>query len=84
MNLLAHAVAQRPVHELVTLDSPLPAGHLREPLIHLNYERVSEFIAKQKYYAGYDAERLRLEGVRARPHHFVLQCIRDTSGESTA
>jgi hypothetical protein len=66
----------RPVHELVILDSHLPAGHLREPLIHLNYERVGEFIAKQRYYAGYDAERLSLEGVRARPHHFLLQPLR--------
>jgi (heptosyl)LPS beta-1,4-glucosyltransferase len=63
----------RPVHELVILDSPLPAGYLRAPFIHLNYEHVAEFIAKQKYYASYDAERLQLEGVRARPHHFLLQ-----------
>jgi glycosyltransferase involved in cell wall biosynthesis len=66
----------RPVHELVLLDSPLPAGRLREALVHLNYDRVAEFIAKQKDYARYDAGRLQLEGVRARPHHLALQPLR--------
>lgn len=66
----------RPVHELVLLDDPLPAGHLHEPLIHLNYDHVAEFVAKQRYYAGYDAGRLQLEGVRARPHHLLLQPLR--------
>lgn len=73
---LAHYDPARPVHELVLLDSPLAAGYLRHPFIHLNYERVSEFIAKQRHYADYDAEGLRLAGVRARPHHFVLQPLR--------
>lgn len=66
----------RPVHELVSLDGPMAAGHLREPFIHLNYDHPSEFVAKQKYYAGYDASRLLAEGVRAKPHHFVLQPLR--------
>ncbi len=73
---LAHYDPARPVHELVHLDSPLPAGHLAEPFIHLNYETPAEFVAKQRYYAGYDAERLQQEGVRARPHHIVLQPLR--------
>jgi hypothetical protein len=64
----------RPVHELVQLDGA--AGHLRAPLIHLNYETVAEFTAKQRYYADYDAQRLRLEGVRARPHHLLSQPVR--------
>ena len=80
LRLLRRALARydpdRPVHELVLLDSPLPAGHLRQPFIHLNYERVGEFIAKQRYYAGYDAERLQREGVRARSRHFLLQPLR--------
>ncbi len=70
----AHYDPARPVHELVLLDGE--AGHLRSPFIHLNYERVAEFIAKQKAYAVYDAERLRLSGVRAKPHHFLLQPLR--------
>lgn len=64
----------RPVHELVRLDGP--TGYLDAPLIHLNYETVAEFITKQKYYAGYDAQRLAAEGLRARPHYFVLQPLR--------
>jgi hypothetical protein len=52
------------------------AGYLNAPLIHLNYETVPEFIAKQKYYAGYDAQRLLAEGVRAQPQNFVLQPLR--------
>jgi (heptosyl)LPS beta-1,4-glucosyltransferase len=73
---LAHYDPTRPVHELVLLDSPLPAGYLREPFIHLNYDHVSQFIAKQKDYAGYEASRLHSAGVRARPHHFWLQPLR--------
>jgi len=64
----------RPVHELVRLDGQ--AGYLKEHFIHLNYETIPEFIAKQKYYAAYDASRLAAEGVRARPHHFILQPLR--------
>jgi hypothetical protein len=64
----------RPVHELVRLDGE--AGRLSAPLVHLNYETVREFIAKQKYYAAYDAGQLRAQGVTARPHHFILQPLR--------
>jgi glycosyltransferase involved in cell wall biosynthesis len=71
---LAHYDPARPVHELVILDGP--AGYLDAPLIHLNYETVSEFVAKQKAYAAYDARRLAAEGVRARPHHFLTQPVR--------
>ncbi len=64
----------RPVHELVLLDGM--AGRLTQPLIHLNYETVAEFVAKQAQYAAYDARRLMAEGVRARPHHFISQPVR--------
>jgi glycosyltransferase involved in cell wall biosynthesis len=73
---LARYDPERPVHELVLLDSPLPAGHLTQPFIHLNYETVSEFIGKQRVFAAYDVERLRMQGVRARPHHLVTQPLR--------
>ena len=65
----------RPVHELVQLDGAtgILAGHL----IHLNYETVGEFLRKQRQYAVLDAESLRLKGVRARPHGFVLQPLRE-------
>ena len=64
----------RPVHELALLDGE--AGYLREHLIHLNYETVPEFIARQKDYAAYDARRLAAEGVRAAPHKFIAQPLR--------
>jgi glycosyltransferase involved in cell wall biosynthesis len=80
LRLIRRALARydtaRPVHELVILDSPMPAGHLKSPFIHLNYEAAGEFVAKQKYYAGYDAGQLDAEGTRARPHHFLLQPLR--------
>lgn len=72
----AHYDASRPVHELAILDSPLEPGYLRQALIHLNYETVGEFVAKQAQYARYDASRLKLEGVRARPHKFIVQPLR--------
>ena len=65
----------RPVHELVMLDGA--AGNLQQHLVHLNYETVGEFVRKQKYYARYDAQRLQLAGIRARPHNFVLQPLRE-------
>ena len=71
--VLAHYDPARPVHELVLLDSPTPAGRLEHALIHLNYETVTEFINKQRAYARYDAGRLWASGARARPHNFVLQ-----------
>jgi glycosyltransferase involved in cell wall biosynthesis len=52
----------RPVHELALLDGP--AGHLQNPLIHLNYDTVDEFITKQYRYADYDAGILRRAGQR--------------------
>ena len=64
----------RPVHELVLLDGE--AGHLHAPFIHLNYDRVSEFVAKQNMYAAYDADGLRRQGQRARLHNFVFQPLR--------
>jgi hypothetical protein len=70
----ARAHYERPVHEIVVLDGE--AGYLQQALIHLNYASVPEFVAKQKYYAAYDAERLAAEGVRAKPHNFILQPLR--------
>ncbi|HRE29784.1 MAG TPA: glycosyltransferase family 2 protein [Anaerolineales bacterium] len=70
----AHYDPTRPVHELVLLDGP--SGHLTQPMVHLNYETVGEFVRKQTYYAEYDADRLAMEGVRARPHHLLSQPLR--------
>lgn len=73
---LAHYDPARPVHELVVLDSPTPAGRLEHALIHLNYETVPEFIDKQRAYARYDAGQLWRSGARARPRNFLLQPAR--------
>ena len=69
-----HARYENPVHEVVRLDGP--AGYLQHPLIHLNYETVAEFVAKQTYYAGYDASRLAAEGVRATFRQTLTQPLR--------
>jgi (heptosyl)LPS beta-1,4-glucosyltransferase len=70
----AHYDPRRPVHELVILEGE--TGHLEAALIHFNYDSVAEFIAKQKYYAAYDAQRLQAEGTRVKPHHLMLQPLR--------
>ena len=64
----------RPVHELVELEGE--AGYLASPFVHLNYDHVAEFIAKQKSYAAYDARRLYAAGTRAKPRNFILQPLR--------
>lgn len=64
----------RKVHELVKLDGE--AGHLMNPLIHYNYSSVRQFLAKQDVYSTFDARILYDQGVRPRPHNFVLQPLR--------
>jgi glycosyltransferase involved in cell wall biosynthesis len=71
----AHYDASRPVHELVQVDGP--EGMLEGHLLHLNYETVREFVRKQELYAHYDALQLLARGLRARPHNFILQPLRE-------
>jgi len=73
---LARYEASRPVHEVAVLDSPLEPGYLSQPLVHLNYDTIEEFVKKQAQYARYDASRLNLAGDRARLHNFILQPLR--------
>jgi len=73
---LASYDRDRPVHEIARLASDLAPGYLQQPLIHLNYDSVGEFVAKQRVYAGLDAQRLLAEGRRARWRGFVLQPLR--------
>lgn len=71
----ARYVAEREVHEVVEVD-----GHeaqLREPLIHYNYRSWRQFFAKQRAYAALEARILKQRGIRARPHNFVLQPLRE-------
>jgi len=65
----------RPVHELVLLDGE--AGHLQNPLTHYNYDRLSEFIARQNRYATLEAEARWRQGWRTRPHNLILQPLRE-------
>jgi hypothetical protein len=71
----AHYDMARPVHEVVLLDGA--EGHLSEPLIHYNYRTMSQFIAKQRQYVGYEARILRDAGVRPRPWTYLLQPLRE-------
>ena len=71
----ARYVAEREVHEIVTLDGA--AGHLDHPFIHINYTTWPQFHAKQRFYAAYEARILRSRGIRPRPHNFILQPLRE-------
>lgn len=65
----------RDVHELVQLNGD--AGYLSEPFLHYNYDNLSQFLAKQRSYSSLEAIRLAREQVRARPHSFILQPLRE-------
>ena len=65
----------RKVHEIVNLDGE--EGHLQEPLIHHNYRTVSEFLAKQGPYVGYEAEIRFAQGIRPRVWTYLLQPLRE-------
>jgi hypothetical protein len=65
----------RDVHELVKLDGV--AGYLRECLVHYNYDRVNQFLVKQRLYARLEAQRLHRAGQRAKPQNFGLQPLRE-------
>ncbi len=66
---------KREVHELVILNGE--EGHLKAPLIHYNYDTVSQFIERQSFYAHYEAKILFRQGIRPKPHNFILQPLRE-------
>lgn len=70
----AHYDPARPVHEVVILDGE--QGYLEQAMIHYNYRDLQHFIAKQRRYAAIDAGILFEQGVRPRPHNFILQPLR--------
>lgn len=61
----------RPVHEIGEVDGVI--GYLKNPLIHLNYRDFEQFKQKQRFYVKTDARILKDEGVRPRPHNYILQ-----------
>jgi GT2 family glycosyltransferase len=65
---------ERPVHEVAVVAGEI--GHLQNPLIHYNYMDRAQFHKTQRAYTSYDAKILKDAGVRARPHNFVLQPLR--------
>lgn len=71
----AHYDESRVVHELAILDGP--DDTLSEPFLHLNYESLAEFRAKQRRYAHLEAVALWENGVRPKPHSIVLQPLRE-------
>ncbi|MBK9123446.1 MAG: glycosyltransferase family 2 protein [Chloroflexi bacterium] len=70
----AHYDPERKVHEVVQLDGPL--GTIDEPFVHINYTRFDQFVAKQQRYTAYEARILYEQGVRPKPHNFILQPLR--------
>ncbi len=67
--------AARPVHEVVILDGE--AGHLQNPLTHYNYDSWAQVHEKQRRYARLEAQRLLEQGIRPKPHNFILQPLRE-------
>ena len=66
---------RRKVHELVMLDGE--DGRLQNPLIHYNYDNLAQFIERQNRYVRYEAEMLFEQGIKPKPHNFVLQPLRE-------
>lgn len=65
----------RPVHELAVFEGP--AGYLQAPLVHLNYDTLGEFVARQRAYADFRAGILRREGMQSRWRHLVSMPARE-------
>ncbi|WP_420642109.1 glycosyltransferase family 2 protein [Candidatus Leptofilum sp.] len=69
-----HVRYERPVHEVAVVDGEI--GNLQQPLIHYNYRDVGHFRAKQRAYTSYDASILYNEGIKPKPHNYILQPLR--------
>jgi (heptosyl)LPS beta-1,4-glucosyltransferase len=65
---------ERPASEIVVLEGA--DGYLKQPLIHYNYETIAQFHAKQRARETFEATTLHRQGVRLRPHTFLLQPMR--------
>jgi glycosyltransferase involved in cell wall biosynthesis len=66
----------RQVHEVVQIQDGTKAGYLLNPFVHYNYKNLDHFLEKQRRYARYDAKIMHEHGVRAKPHNFILQPLR--------
>ena len=65
---------ERPVHEIAIVDGAI--GYLQQPLIHYNYRDIDHFRAKQRAYSSYDARILYDQGIKPKPHNYILQPLR--------
>jgi hypothetical protein len=63
------------VHEEALVDGPV--GHLREPLVHLNYRSLGEFVDKQERYCPYAAQAWLGRFGRPRRRALIGQPIRE-------
>lgn len=70
-----HYDPDRPVHEIVLLDGA--SDYLRRALVHHNYATWRQFWAKQRRYARAEAQALAVHSVRAKPHHLIVQPLRE-------
>ena len=71
----AHFDPVRVVHEEALIDGAV--GHLRAPLVHLNYRSLGEFIVKQERYCQLEAQRWLAQFGRPRVRALVGQPIRE-------
>ena len=70
----AHYDPQRKVHEIVILDGE--EAQLSNHLIHYNYESMAQFREKQARYLQYDVQIMQDDGIRPKPHNYILQPLR--------
>ena len=68
------ATYDRPASEIVSLDGE--AGYLTHPLVHYNYESVTQFHAKQQFRINFEAANLRRQGIRPKFHSPYSQFVR--------
>lgn len=65
----------RPVHEVVELRGP--AGYLKAPLVHHNYQSLGQFIARQQRYMAFEVAELRTQPGRPRWRALLGQPLRE-------
>jgi glycosyltransferase involved in cell wall biosynthesis len=65
----------RLVHETPSVDGP--TDYLSRPLLHFNYDSLSEFLAKQRRYTRMEADAMRADSIRPRRRALVGTPIRE-------
>jgi (heptosyl)LPS beta-1,4-glucosyltransferase len=69
-----HARYERPASEIVSLEGQ--SGHLKNPLIHYNYESIAQFHQKQTFRIDFEATNLFKQGVRPKFYSPYAQYVR--------